>query len=139
MRMVLLVLCKKDLFGIGVWRDGLIIADPFMKLASWQTRVSPALLTNVSNMFIIIIIVRGTVSSPPMKGQRTPPRSTPKRTCVAGVAVRAVAGRAFVVVPLIDADDAVVVGAVVTGGAVVVVVCFSRWTIYYDSLHVCTC
>ena len=74
-----------------------------------------------------------------MKGQRTPPRSTPKRTCVAGVAVRAVAGRAFVVVPLVDADDAVVVGAVVTGGAVVVVVCFSRWTIYYDSLHVCTC
>ena len=73
-----------------------------------------------------------------MKGQRTPPRSTPKRTCVAGVAVRAVAGRAFVAVPLVDADDAVVVGAVVTGGAVVVVVCFSRWTICYDSLHVCT-
>ena len=59
-----------------------------------------------------------------MKAQITPPRSTPKRTCVAGVAVRAVAGRAFVVVPLADADDAVVVGAVVTGGAVVVVVCF---------------
>ena len=57
---------------------------------------------------------------------------------MAGVAVRAVAGRAFVVVPLVDADDAVVVGAIVTGGAVVVV-CFSRWTIYYDSLHVCTC
>ena len=27
----------------------------------------------------------------------------------------------FVVVPLVDADDAVVVGAIVTGGAVVVV------------------
>ena len=38
------------------------------------------------------------------------------------VAVRAVAGRAFVVVPLVDADDVVVVGAVVTGSAVVVVV-----------------
>ena len=125
MRMMLLVLSRKDFFGMGVWRDDLIVADPFMKLASWQTRVSPALLTNVSNMFIIIIIVRGTVSSPPMKGQRTPPRSTPKRTCVAGVAVRAVAGRAFVIVPLADAVDAVVVGAVVTGGAVVVVVvCF---------------
>ena len=59
---------------------------------------------------------------------------------MAGVAVRAVAGRAFVVVPLVDADDAVVVGAVVTGGAVVVVVCFfPNGTIYYDSLHVCTC
>ena len=58
---------------------------------------------------------------------------------MAGVVVRVVAGRAFVVVPLVDADDAVVVGAVVTGGAVVVVVCVSRWTIYYDSLHVCTC
>ena len=55
---------KKDLFGIGVWRDDLIVADPFMKLASWQTRVSPALLTNVSNMFIIIIIVRGGRCSP---------------------------------------------------------------------------
>ena len=33
---------------IGVWRDDLLVVDPFMKLASWQTRVSPALLTNVS-------------------------------------------------------------------------------------------
>ena len=45
---------------IGVWRDDLIVADPFMKLASWQTRVSPALLTNVSNM----CIVRGGRCSP---------------------------------------------------------------------------
>ena len=109
---------------------------PFMKLASWRTRVSPALLTNVSNMFIIIIKVRGSVSSPPMKGPRTPLRSTPERTCVAGVVVSFVAGRAVVVVPVIDADDVVVVGVVVTGGVVVVVVCFSRWTIYNDSLHV---
>ena len=44
---------------------------------------------------------------------------------MAGVGVRVVAGRAFVVVPLVDADDVVVVGAVVTGGVVVVVVvCF---------------
>ena len=121
---MLLVLCRKDFFGIGVWRDDLIVAHPFMKLASWQTRVSPALLTNVSKMFILVIIVRGTVSCPPTKGQRMPPRSTPNRTCVAGVAARAVAGRAFDVVPFVDADDAVVVGAVVTGGAVVVVICF---------------
>ena len=74
-----------------------------------------------------------------MKGQITPSRSTPQRTCVGGVVVRVVSGRAFVVVSLVDADDAVVVGAVVTGGDVVVVVCASRWSIYYDSLHVCTC
>ena len=49
---------------IGVWRDDLIVADPFMKLASWQTRVSPALLTHVSKTFIIIIIVRGGRCSP---------------------------------------------------------------------------
>ena len=42
---------------------------------------------------------------------------------MAGVAVPAVAGRAFVVAPLGDADDVGVVGVVVTGG-VVVVVCF---------------
>ena len=37
----------------GEMTNDLIVADPFMKLASWQTRVSPALLTNVSNMFIV--------------------------------------------------------------------------------------
>ena len=79
-------------------------------------------MTNLSKMFIIIIIVRGTVSSLAMKGQSTPPRSTPQRTCVVGAVVRVVVGRAFVVVPLVDADDVVVVGVVVTGGVVVVVV-----------------
>ena len=39
------------LLCIGVWRDDLLVADPFMQLASWQTRVSPALMTNVPNMF----------------------------------------------------------------------------------------
>ena len=33
-------------------------------------------------------------------------------------------GRAFVVVPLVDADDVVVVGVVVTVGDVFVVLCF---------------
>ena len=44
---------QERLLCIGVWRDVLIVVDPFMKLASWQTRVSPALLTNVSNIFIV--------------------------------------------------------------------------------------
>ena len=44
---------QERLLCIGAWRDDLIVADPFMKLASWQTRVSPALLTNVSKMFIV--------------------------------------------------------------------------------------
>ena len=35
----------------------LIVADPFMKLASWQTRVNPALLTNVSKMFEVGAVV----------------------------------------------------------------------------------
>ena len=35
------------LICIRVWRDDLIVADPFTKLASWQTRVTPALLINV--------------------------------------------------------------------------------------------
>ena len=37
----------------GEMTNDLIVADPFMKLASWQTRVSPTLLTNVSKMFIV--------------------------------------------------------------------------------------
>ena len=46
-----LVLCRKE---VGVWRDDLIVVDTLMKLASWQTRVSPALLTLiVSKMFIV--------------------------------------------------------------------------------------
>ena len=37
----------------GEMTNDLIVVDPFMKLASWQTCVSPALLTNVSKMFIV--------------------------------------------------------------------------------------
>ena len=45
---------QERLLCICVWRDDLIVVDPFHeKLASWQTRVSPALLTNVSNTFIV--------------------------------------------------------------------------------------
>lgn len=84
MRMMLLVLCRKDFFGIGVWRDDLIVADPFMKLASWQTRVSPALLTNVSNMFI----VRGGRCSPVIQAEMEEFRTiTARRAHHVGIAL----------------------------------------------------
>ena len=44
---------QERLFCMGVGRDDLIVADPFMKRAPWRTRVSPALLKHVSKMFII--------------------------------------------------------------------------------------
>jgi hypothetical protein len=38
------------LLFVGVGRDDLIVADLFMKRASWRMRVSPALLINVLEM-----------------------------------------------------------------------------------------
>ncbi len=44
---------QERMLSMGVGRDDLIVADPFMRRASWRTRVSPALLENVSKMFVI--------------------------------------------------------------------------------------
>ena len=44
---------QERLLSMGVGRDDMIVADPFMRRASWRTHVSPALLENVSKMFII--------------------------------------------------------------------------------------